>query len=186
MVPFDCGTVVQVGSTLAHRGIPLQSAYCGAKHAVQGFTESVRCELLHDKSAVRITMLQMPAVNTPQFTWLRTHLPRHAQPVPPIHQPEVALTLLAKAVVPGLLDRYLARTGFDSQQTDVHPRPEGHGHLLAPADEKADYGAHGVFDDQAYTFDPQVWASRHHMGKAVADAGLVGAGYALLRGRGRR
>lgn len=90
-----------------------------------GLTESVRCELLHDKSAVPITMVRMPAVNTPQFTWLRTHLPRHAQPVPPIYQPEVALTLLAKAVVPGLLDRYLARTGFDSQQTDVHPRPRG-------------------------------------------------------------
>ncbi|MFG1664650.1 SDR family oxidoreductase [Streptomyces sp. Y7] len=207
MVPRDRGTVVQVGSALAYRGIPLQSAYCGAKHAIQGFTESVRCELLHDKSAVRVTMVQMPAVNTPQFTWLRTHLPRHAQPVPPIYQPEVAaravlraadhpqrreywvgtstaLTLLANAVVPGLLDRYLARTAFDSQQSDALPQPEGHGNLLTPADEKEDYGAHGVFDDQAHTFDPQVWASRHHMGKAVAAASLVGAGYALLRRRG--
>jgi len=170
MVPRDSGAVVQVGSALAYRGIPLQSAYCGAKHAIQGFTESVRCELLHDRSRVRVTMVQMPALNTPQFTWLRTHLPRHARPVPPMYQPEVAaravlraadhpqrreywvgtstaLTLLANAVVPGLLDRYLARTGFDAQQTDTRPRPEGHGNLFAPADEARDYGAHGVFDE---------------------------------------
>ncbi|NEC28194.1 SDR family oxidoreductase [Streptomyces sp. SID8111] len=206
MVPRDRGTVVQVGSALAYRGIPLQSAYCGAKHAIQGFNEAVRCELLHDRSRVRVTMVQMPAVNTPQFTWLRTHLPRHAQPVPPIYRPELAaravlraadhprrreywvgtstaLTLLANAVVPGLLDHYLARTGFDSQQTDAHPQPAGHGNLFAPADEKEDYGAHGVFDDQEHGFDPQVWASRHHLGKAVALAGLAGAGYALVRRR---
>ncbi len=166
----------------------------------------MRCELLHDKSRVRVTMVQMPAVNTPQFTWLRTHLPRHARPVPPIYQPELAaravlraadhprrreywvgtstaLTLLANAVVPGLLDRYLARTGFDSQQTDARPQPGGHGNLFAPADEKEDYGAHGVFDEQAHAFDPQVWASRHRVGEAAALAGLVGAGYALLRRR---
>ena len=208
MVPRDHGAVVQVGSALAYRGIPLQSAYCGAKHAIQGFTESVRCELLHDKSAVRITMVQMPAVNTPQFTWLRTHLPRHAQPVPPIYQPEVAaravlraadhpqrreywvgtstaLTLLANAVVPGLLDRYLARTGFDAQQTDAHPLPGGHGNLFEPADEDRDYGAHGVFGAQAHTADPQIWASRH-LGTTAALAGLAGAGYALLRRRAGR
>ncbi|CAM5562801.1 MULTISPECIES: SDR family oxidoreductase [Streptomyces] len=208
MVPRDRGAVVQVGSALAYRGIPLQSAYCGAKHAIQGFTESVRCELLHDGSAVRITMVQMPAVNTPQFTWLRTHLPRHAQPVPPIYQPEVAaravlraadrpqrreywvgtstaLTLLANAVVPGLLDRYLARTGFDAQQTDAHPQPGGDGNLFDPADEDRDYGAHGVFDAQAHTADPQIWAARH-LGRTAALAGLAGAGYALLRRRGGR
>lgn len=207
MAPRDRGAIVQVGSALAYRGVPLQSAYSGAKHAIQGFTESVRCELLHDGSGVRITMVQMPAVNTPQFTWLRTHLPRHAQPVPPIYQPEIAaravlraadhpqrreywvgastvLTLMANAVVPGLLDRYLARTGFDSQQTDAHPPPRGHGNLFEPADEKEDYGAHGVFDDQAYGFSPQEWASRHHVGRAVAVAGLAGAGYAVLRRRG--
>ncbi|WP_030862430.1 SDR family oxidoreductase [Streptomyces sp. NRRL S-37] len=206
MLPRDSGAVVQVGSALAYRGIPLQSAYCGAKHAIQGFTESVRCELLHDRSRVRVTMVQMPAVNTPQFTWLRTHLPRHAQPVPPIYQPELAaravlraadhpqrreywvgtstaLTLLANAVVPGLLDRYLARTGIDSQQTDAHPRPEGDGNLFTPADGTEDYGAHGVFDDRAHSFDPQVWASRH-AGTAAAVAGLAGATYALLRRRG--
>ncbi|MFB7653428.1 MULTISPECIES: SDR family oxidoreductase [unclassified Streptomyces] len=208
MLARDHGAIVQVGSALAYRGIPLQSAYCGAKHAIQGFTESLRCELLHDKSSVQVTMVQMPAVNTPQFSWLRTHLPRHAQPVPPIYQPEVAaravlraadhpqrreywvgastvLTLLANAVVPGLLDRYLAHTGFDAQQTDAHTQREGRGNLWAPADADEDYGAHGVFDDQAYARSPQTWASRHHVGKAVAAASLAGAGYAALRRRAR-
>ena len=138
MKPRNRGVIVQVGSALAYRGIPLQSAYCGAKHAVQGFHESLRCELLHDKSKVRVTMVQMPAVNTPQFSWVLSRLPRQAQPVPPIYQPEVAAravvfaadhprrreywvgsstaaTLAANAVMPGLLDRYLARTGFKSQ-----------------------------------------------------------------------
>ncbi|MFJ1812516.1 MULTISPECIES: SDR family oxidoreductase [unclassified Streptomyces] len=204
MLPRDRGAIVQVGSALAYRGIPLQSAYCGAKHAIQGFTESVRCELLHDESGVRITMVQMPAVNTPQFTWLRTHLPRHAQPVPPIYQPEIAAravlraadhpqrreywvgastvaTLLANAVVPGLLDRYLARTGFDAQQTGAFPPTTGNGNLFEPADEKEDHGTHGVFDDRAHASSPQLWAGRHHVGRAVAAAGVVGAGYAVLR-----
>ncbi|NEA80861.1 SDR family oxidoreductase [Actinospica acidiphila] len=204
MLPRDRGTIVQVGSALAYRGIPLQSAYCGAKHAIQGFTESVRCELLHDRSRVRITMVQMPAVNTPQFTWLRTHLSRHAQPVPPINQPEVAAravlraadrpqrreywvgastvaTLLANAVAPGLLDRYLARTAFDAQQTDARPVPGGPGNLFAPADDTEDYGAHGVFDDQAHARSPQAWASRHRIGRAATAAGLAGTGYALFR-----
>ncbi len=134
------GTIVHVGSALAYRGIPLQTAYCGAKHATQGFHEALRCELLHERSGVRVTMVQMPAVNTPQFSWVLSRLPRHAQPVPPIYQPEVAAravvfaadhprrreywvgsstvgTLVANAVAPGLLDRYLGRTGFSSQQT---------------------------------------------------------------------
>ncbi|WP_329201815.1 MULTISPECIES: SDR family oxidoreductase [unclassified Streptomyces] len=204
MLPRDRGTVVQVGSALAYRGIPLQSAYCGAKHAIQGFTESVRCELLHEKSAVHITMVQMPALNTPQFSWLRSHLSQHAQPVPPIYQPEVAaqavvraadrpqrreywvgsstvVTLLANAVVPGLLDRYLARTGFGSQQTDSMPPPQGGGNLWEPADERRDHGTHGVFDEQAHAFSLQLWASRHYVGQALAAAGLAGAGYAVLR-----
>ncbi|MFI6012561.1 SDR family oxidoreductase [Streptomyces sp. NPDC051243] len=204
MLPRNRGTIVQVGSALAYRGVPLQSAYCGAKHAIQGFTESLRCELLHDKSGVRVTMVQLPAVNTPQFTWLRTHMPRHAQPVPPIYQPEVAAlavlraadhperreywvgastvaTLLANAVVPGLLDRYLARTGFGSQQTDSFPLPKGRGNLWEPADDNADYGTHGMFNDQAHAASPQQWASRHHIGRAVAVAGAAGAGYALTR-----
>src|SRR2546421_2267405 len=138
MRPRDHGTIVHVGSALAYRGIPLQSAYCGAKHAIQGFHESVRCELLHEHSRVRVTMVQLPAVNTPQFDWVLSRLRRHARPVPPIYQPEVAAraivyaadhprrreywvgastvgTLVANAIVPGLLDRYLARTGYEGQ-----------------------------------------------------------------------
>ena len=95
MKPRDRGAIVQVGSALAYRGIPLQTAYCGAKHAIQGFTESLRCELLHEKSNVHVTMVQMPAVNTPQFSWVLSRLPRHPQPVPPIYQPEVAARAIA-------------------------------------------------------------------------------------------
>jgi NAD(P)-dependent dehydrogenase (short-subunit alcohol dehydrogenase family) len=138
MVPRDRGTIVQVGSALGYRAIPLQSAYCGAKHAVNGFTESVRCELLHDNSNVRITLVQMPAGSTPQFSWVLSRLPRKPQPVPPMYQPEVAAegvvfaadhpnrkeywvggsaaaTILAQKFVAPLLDRYLARTGYDSE-----------------------------------------------------------------------
>ena len=144
MRPRGTGTIVQVGSALGARSIPLQSAYCGAKHAINGFTSSLRCELLHEGSGVHITVVQMPAVNTPQFSWVRSRLPRHPQPVPPIYQPEVAArgvlyaadhpqrrqywvgastaaTVAANKFVPALLDRYLARTGYDSQQTG----PEG-------------------------------------------------------------
>lgn len=198
MRPRDRGTVVQVGSALAYRGIPLQSPYCGAKHAIQGFNEALRCELLHDRSGVRNTMVQLPAVNTPQFSWLLTRLPRHAQPVAPIYQPELvaraiayaadhpgrreywvgastAATLIANAIAPGLLDRYLARTGFQSQQTDQSQDPHSRANLWEPADRTADYGAHGEFDDQAHFHDPQVWASQHH-GLLYAAAGAVVGG----------
>jgi len=155
-----------------------------------------------------VTMVQMPAVNTPQFSWLRTRLPRHAQPVPPIYQPELAAraivhaadhprrreywvgsttaaTLLANAVAPGLLDRYLARTGFQSQQTDQPQDPDAPGNLFRPADRAggSDYGAHGEFDDESHSHDPQVWASQHHGAvAALAGGALAGAG-ALLRRR---
>jgi NAD(P)-dependent dehydrogenase (short-subunit alcohol dehydrogenase family) len=199
------GTIVQVGSALAYRGIPLQTAYCGAKHAIQGFNEALRCELLHSKSKVRVTMVQMPAVNTPQFSWVLTRLPKHAQPVPPIYQPEFAAravlyaadhpqrreywvgsttmaTLAANAVAPGLLDRYLARTGFSSQQTD-QPAP-AEGNLWQPVDDQDghDYGAHGEFDDRSHRDDPQQWASQHHGVLVAAGAGLAAAA-ALLRRR---
>jgi NAD(P)-dependent dehydrogenase (short-subunit alcohol dehydrogenase family) len=201
----DAGTVVQVGSALAYRGIPLQTAYCGAKHAIQGFHEALRCELLHDKSNVRVTMVQMPAVNTPQFSWVLSRLPRQAQPVPPIYQPEVAAravvyaadhprrreywvgastagTLAANALAPGLLDRYLAKTGFDSQQTD-DPRPHDQpANLWEPADgaDGHDFGAHGLFDDHSIDRSLQLWASQHHglvgglaAGAAAATTGIV-------------
>ena len=145
MRPRGRGTIVQVGSALGERSIPLQSAYCGAKHAINGFTSSLRCELLHENSGVRVTVVQMPAVNTPQFSWVRSRLPNHPQPVPPIYEPEVAArgvvfaadhpgrkeywvgastvaTLLANRVVPAVLDRYLGRTGYGSQQTGAEGR----------------------------------------------------------------
>jgi short-subunit dehydrogenase len=207
MKPRDRGTIVQVGSALAYRGIPLQTAYCGAKHAIQGFHESLRCELLHEKSNVHVTMVQMPAVNTPQFSWVLSRLPRHPQPVPPIYQPEVAAravvyagdhpgrreywvgsttaaTLLANAVAPGLLDRYLGRTGFDSQQTKEPRDPNAPENLWAPADglEGKDFGAHGVFDDKSHNQSLQLWASQHHgIVGAVAALGAVAAAAAWRR-----
>jgi NAD(P)-dependent dehydrogenase (short-subunit alcohol dehydrogenase family) len=209
MKPRDRGTIVQVGSALAYRGIPLQSAYCGAKHAIQGFHEALRCELLHEHSGVHVTMVQMPAVNTPQFSWVLSRLPRHAQPVPPIYQPEVAAravlyatdhpkrreywvgastmgTLAANAVAPGLLDRYLARTGFSSQQTDKPRDPHQPANLWEPADGARghDFGAHGVFDERSKPRSSQLWASQHHGLLAAAGGVLAAAGLALW-GRSR-
>ncbi len=206
MLPRDRGAIVQVGSALAYRGIPLQSAYCGGKHAIQGFTESVRCELLHNKSNVGITMVQLPAVNTPQFDWVLSRLPRHAQPVPPIYQPEVAAkaivyaadhprrreywvggstvaTLMANAVAPGVLDRYLARTGFSSQQTPQRRDPAQPSNLWRPADENRDFGAHGDFDGTAHPRSAQVWASQHHGLLAAAGALIAAAGAGWLTRR---
>ncbi|BFU45149.1 SDR family oxidoreductase [Krasilnikovia sp. MM14-A1004] len=204
MVPRDRGTIVQVGSALAYRGIPLQSAYCGAKHAIQGFTEALRCELLHDHSRVRVTMVQMPAVNTPQFGWVRSRLPRHAQPVPPIFQPEVAAraieyaadhprrreywvggstvaTLLANAVAPALLDRYLAHTGYAAQQTGEPHDPHDPGNLWKPADQEVDHGAHGDFDRRAHRRTAQLWASQHHGLLALGAVAVAGAAAAVGR-----
>lgn len=197
MRPRNRGAVVQVGSALAYRGIPLQSAYCGAKHAIQGWNESVRTELLHEGSEVGVTMVQLPALNTPQFSWVLSRLPRQAQPVPPIYQPEVAaraivhaaehperreywvgastvMTLVANAVAPGLLDRYLARTGFDAQQTEAVKDPDQPANLFTPADAVGgrDHGAQGIFGDRAHRRSPQLWASRHH-GAVAALIGLV-------------
>jgi short-subunit dehydrogenase len=168
MVPRDSGVIVQVGSALAYRSIPLQAAYCAAKHAVAGFTDSLRTELLHDHSHVQVTMVQLPALNTPQFDWVRSRLPRRAQPVPPIYQPEVAARAIVRAIerprrevlvglptiavvqlqklVPGLLDRYLAKTGYASQQTAQPEDPNRPDNLYRPVDERVDEGAHGRFD----------------------------------------
>ncbi len=209
MLPRDRGTIVQVGSTLAYRGIPLQTAYCGAKHAVQGFHESLRCELLHDRSKVRVTMVQMPAVNTPQFSWVLSRLPQHAQPVPPIYQPEVAAravvhaadhprrreywvgastmgTLVANKLAPGLLDRYLARTGYSAQQTGQPRDPDQPANLWEPADgpDGHDFGAHGAFDDRSIGRSYQLWASQHHGLLAAAGSGAMALlGLAALRAR---
>ncbi|HEX3788999.1 MAG TPA: SDR family oxidoreductase [Pseudonocardiaceae bacterium] len=199
----DRGTIVQVGSALAYRGIPLQSAYCGAKHAIQGFHEALRCELLHERSGVRVTMVQMPAVNTPQFSWVLSRLPKHAQPVPPIYQPEVAAravlhaadrpnrreywvggstvgTLAANAVAPGLLDRYLAKTGFSSQQTDQPREPDQPVNLWQPADGRQgrDFGSHGAFDGRSTGHSTQLWASQHHGVLAAAGGVLLASALA--------
>jgi NAD(P)-dependent dehydrogenase (short-subunit alcohol dehydrogenase family) len=207
----DRGTIVQVGSALAYRGIPLQTAYCGAKHAIQGFHEALRCELLHAKSNVHVTMVQMPAVNTPQFSWVLSRLPRHPQPVPPIYQPELAAkavlyaaehpgrreywvggstaaTLLANAVAPGLLDRYLGRTGFSGQQTDQPRDPDAPVNLWEPADgaDGSDFGAHGIFDDTSHGSSPQLWASQHHGLLGAAGGAVVALAAALWTRRGRQ
>jgi NAD(P)-dependent dehydrogenase (short-subunit alcohol dehydrogenase family) len=189
------GTIVQVGSALAYRGIPLQTAYCGSKHAIQGFHESLRCELLHEKSPVHVTMVQMPAVNTPQFSWVLSRLPRRPQPVPPIYEPEVAaqgvvyaadhphrreywvggttaMTLIANAVAPGVLDRYLAKTGFNAQQTDEPQPPDAPDNLWEPADGDRDFGTHGRFDGKSTGRSRQLWMSQHH--------GLLGAAAAAV------
>jgi NAD(P)-dependent dehydrogenase (short-subunit alcohol dehydrogenase family) len=209
MKPRDRGAIVQVGSALAYRGIPLQSAYCGAKHAIQGFHDSLRCELLHDKSNVHVTMVQMPAVNTPQFSWVLSRLPRHPQPVPPIFQPEVAAaailyaadhparreywvggstaaTLIANKFAPGILDRYLARTGYRSQQMEGQGKPD-EANLWEPADGPAgdDHGSHGVFDNRSAPRSYQMWVSQRR-GPLGLLAALAVMGGAVWRKAGRR
>ncbi|MGI8869173.1 MAG: SDR family oxidoreductase [Mycobacteriales bacterium] len=212
MVPRDRGTIVQVGSALGARSIPLQSAYCGAKHAVNGFTSSIRTELMHEHSNVHITVVQMPAVNTPQFSWVLSRLPNHPQPVPPIYQPEVAArgvvyaadhprrkqywvgastvaTIGANKLIAPLLDRYLARTGFSSQQTSDPVSAGRSNNLWEPVDGPAgtDHGAHGVFDGQSHARAPQLWFSHHarlvSAVTAAAAAGAAAAGTAWLRRR---
>jgi len=197
MRPRGRGAIVQVGSALAYRGIPLQSAYCGAKHAIQGFNDSLRAELFHDRSGVHVTMVQMPALNTPQFDWVKTSLPNKAQPVPPIYEPEVAgraiayaathpkrreywvgattaATIVANTFIPGLLDRYLGKTGFDSQQTDEPEDPARPFNLWEPVDTAEDHGAHGRFDDKAHPRSAQWWWTTHRALVAAAGAAVAG------------
>jgi NAD(P)-dependent dehydrogenase (short-subunit alcohol dehydrogenase family) len=199
MLPRNRGSIVQVCSAMSYRGIPLQSPYCGAKHACKGFTESIITELLHHKSAVRVSMVQLPGVNTTQFTWGRTKLPRQTMPVPPIYQPEVAadaihyaahhrrrqvcvgiptvMNILGERLAPALLDRYLARTGFSSQMTDQPLDPRAHDNLFESVDE--DRGAHGPFDGKAHDLSPQYELSKRRglvaagLGAAAAGAGAV-------------
>src|SRR5437660_8706060 len=193
MLPRDRGMIVQVGSALAYRGIPLQAAYCAAKHAVQGFCDSLRCELLHDKSGVRLTMVQLPALNTPQFGWVKSRLPRKAQPVPPIFQPEVAAeaiyfaahnprrefyvglpsvkAIVANKIAPGLLDHYLARTGYGAQQYDGPEDPNRPDNLWQPV--PGDHGAHGAFDARASNWSPQLWTSEHRTWIGIGVMTLV-------------
>ena len=202
MLPRDRGVIIQVGSALAYRGIPLQAAYCASKHAVQGFVDSLRSELIHDKSQVRVTMIQMPAMNTPQFDWVKSHLRRKAQPVPPIYQPEVGAEAVVyashhprreifvgmptiKAIIgnrlfPGLLDWYLAGTGFKGQQTDERENPNRPFNLYEPV--PGDHGAHGRFDKRARGASAQLWTNLHRdalVGVAVCGAAAVGLGLVM-------
>jgi len=197
MVPRDRGVVVQVGSALAYRAIPLQSAYCGSKFAIRGFTDSIRTELMHDGSNVWVTMVQLPAVNTPQFDWCRTRLPDHPQPVPPIFEPEVPAEAVywaahhrrrelvvggsaLKAIIgnklsPRFADWYLARTGFDSQQVQGMPVHDRKDNLFEPVDAEA--ATHGMFDDKARSRSYQLWLTTHRplLGGVLAAvaAGLI-------------
>ncbi|HEX8560778.1 MAG TPA: SDR family oxidoreductase [Pyrinomonadaceae bacterium] len=205
----DRGRIVQVGSALAYRGIPLQSAYCAAKHAIQGFMDSLHAELLHEGSNVRVTMVQLPAINTPQFSWVKSRMPREPQPVPPIYQPEVAARAVywaahnerrelyvgwptVKAVVgdklaPGVADWWLSKTGYDAQQTDEPVSPARRDNLWEPV--PGDHGAHGRFDERASDASPQLWATTHRGLLALAGVGaLLGAAAAgfLLNARERR
>ena len=200
MLPRDRGVIVQVGSALAYRGIPLQAAYCGAKHAIQGFMDALRCELLHDGSKVQVTMLQMPALNTPQFGWVKSRLPRKAQPVPPIYQPEVAAAAIVQAahhprrefyvgfstvkaiisnkLVPGIADWYLARLGYQVQQTSEPADPNRPHNLWEPV--PGDHGAHGTFEARAREYSLQLWADTHRGWLALAGLGIAGMVYAAL------
>lgn len=181
MLPRNRGMIVQIGSALSYRAIPLQSAYSAAKHAMRGFSDSLRCELPHEKSNVRVTMVQLPALNTPQFSWVKSRLPRKAQPVPPIFQPEVAAeaihfaahnsrrefyvgwpsvkAIVANKFIPGLLDHFLARTGYDSQQYDGREDPNRAHNLWQPA--PGDHGLHGDFKDRAKSYSAQLSLSKH-------------------------
>ena len=200
MLSRDRGVIVQVGSALAYRGIPLQAAYCAAKHAVQGFCDSLWCELLHDNSNVKVTMVQMPALNTPQFGWVKSRLPRKAQPVPPIFQPEVAAeaiyfaahnprrefyiglptvkAIVADKIAPGLLDRYLARTGYNSQQYNGAEDPSRPDNLWQPL--PGDHGAHGAFGARASSWSSQLWTSEHRGWLATALVALAVSGLLAL------
>jgi len=207
MAPRNRGTVVQVGSALAYRSIPLQSAYCASKAAIRGFTDSLRSELIHDKSRVHITMVQMPALNTPQFDWGRAKMPQRARPVAPVYQPEVAAeaivwsanhrrrelwvgpstvkTILAQRIAPGLGDWLAAKLAYEGQQTGEPANPSKPDNLFEPVDAVGDYGAHGDFDDEARPRSLQLWADTHR-GWSLAAAGLAGLACAAWLGNGRR
>jgi NADP-dependent 3-hydroxy acid dehydrogenase YdfG len=193
MLPRDEGHVIQIGSALVYRSIPLQSAYCASKAAMRGFTDSLRCELVHDRSRVKVSMLQLPAVNTPQFDVVRSRLPNHPQPVPPIYQPEVIAraalyvaehprrelwigwsavkAIVGQRVIPGLLDRYLGRMGYSAQQTDQPADPDRPDNVDRPL--PGDRGAHGDFDARARPRSGELWLSRHRGAVAGAAAALA-------------
>ncbi len=204
MLPRDRGIIIQVGSALAHRSIPLQSAYCASKHAIMGFHESLLSELIHDGSHVRTTMVQMPAMNTPQFDWAKSRLPRQTQPVPPIFQPEVGADAVHHAVrhdvgreflvgwptvkavvgeklVPGYIDRMLGHDGYEGEQTSTPADPDRPNNLWEPA--PGAFGAHGRFDDRAKSNSTELWIAKNKPWVALAGAVCVGAAVSALTAR---
>ena len=207
MRPRGAGVIVQVGSALAYRGIPLQSAYCGAKHAIRGFTEALRAELLHERSGIAITMVQLPAVNTPQFDWARSHMKRLPRPMGLTFQPETVadavfhaahrprpeywlgrttvLTILANMVLPGLLDRILARNGYRGQQRPLRASPERPDNLLRPVGQF--HRTHGAFDRGARAHALLVPARAARLGAVTLGmAAILGSGLAAAALRARR
>jgi NAD(P)-dependent dehydrogenase (short-subunit alcohol dehydrogenase family) len=206
MLPRDRGIIIQVGSALAHRSIPLQSAYCASKHAILGFHESLLSELIHDGSRVRATMVQMPAMNTPQFDWAKSRLPRQTQPVPPIFQPEVGADAVHHAVrtdvgrellvawptvkavfgeklVPGYIDRKLGRDGYSGEETSVPADPNRPDNLWSPA--PGAYGAHGRFDDRSRDVSVELWLAKRKPWIALAGAIVAGVALSGVRGTDR-
>lgn len=205
MRPRRQGKIIQVGSALAYRGIPLQAAYCAAKHALQGFSDSLRCELLEERAGIELTMVQLPALNTPQFGWVKSRLPRQAQPVPPIYQPEVAARAIAWAsehhrrellvggstwlsvwgnkLAPGVGDWYLARHGLEAQQLSAPEDPERPSNLWEPI--PGDHGAHGSFDAQAKCHSVQLWLTTHRVACVVGATLLAGVCSLAVRASSR-
>jgi NAD(P)-dependent dehydrogenase (short-subunit alcohol dehydrogenase family) len=206
----DRGTIVQVGSALAYRSIPLQSAYCAAKHAIAGFTDSLRCELVHQQSRIHVCMVQMPALNTTQFGWVKSRLPHKAQPVPPIFQPEVGAravywaahhrrrelfvggstvaAIVGQKFIPGLLDEYLGRTGYRSQQHDGKQDPNSPNNLWESV--PGEFGAHGTFDARSHSYSPQLWLDTHRnwlwTAPLIATGVAGGFAYAFFRDQKRK
>jgi NAD(P)-dependent dehydrogenase (short-subunit alcohol dehydrogenase family) len=200
MKPRNRGHIVQVGSALAYRSIPLQSAYCAAKHAIVGFTDSLRCELHHDQSNVGLTCVHMPALNTTQFDWVLNRMPRKPQPVPPIFQPEVGaravyyaahhnrrelwvgtptvMAIVGQKFIPGLLDRYLGRTGYDSQQYDGAADPNRPNNIWKPV--KGAHRTHGDFDSRAHKHSTQLWLDLNRWTVLAASAGVAAGLLGLL------
>ncbi|CAN5613390.1 SDR family oxidoreductase [soil metagenome] len=201
MRPRDRGTIVMVGSALAYRSIPLQSAYCGAKAAIVGFTDSVRAELLHEESRIKVTAVHLPAVNTPQFRWVRSRLPREAQPVPPIFQPELAAeaitwavenerreihlaaptaaAILGHKIAPALMDEYM-KSVWDAQMIDEPLDADRPDNLYAPVDGETDHGARGAFDAEARETSPYWWFDRNRAWVTAGAAVASGIGAAIL------
>lgn len=202
MLPSNRGRIIQIGSALAMRSIPLQSAYCATKHAIVGFTDSLHCELYHDKSAVKAIVIHMPAMNTPQFTWVKSRLPNLPRPVPPIYEPEVGARVVLHAalapsprreywvggstveaivgqkLIPGLLDLYLGKTGYKAQQRDEPDSPDRPNNVWHPV--STSLGAHGPFDGKSRSFSLGAEVSKHR-GWFLFGCGLVGAAFCVRK-----